>query len=298
MKKLIGSLVLGGLILLVLSALMSISLVAYVQRNYSIKLPTETAILVLGNSHPECAIMDDSILGLKNFSRSAEPLFYTNEKLKWLLKWNPQIRKVFVELSENQLESRMYDWIWSAESVQRHVTSLFPFLEWSYHLEAFKIHHLRYIESFFLGMKRTITAIFLEEDKCFFSFLQWGGFKSQKGSHINKSQDSVDVISKRQESLNPDKDNLDAVYFIHDICAKKEIELAFIRCPYHHSAPKNFETAYRVFFANHPDFKLLDFRDFNLPDSCFYDSQHLNDKGASIFSAYFKGIIDKKRPIQ
>ncbi len=297
MKKLIGSLVLGSMVLIVLCALMSILMAAYVQRNYAIRLPTETTILVLGNSHPECAIKDDSIFGLKNFSRSSEPLYYTKEKLKWLLKWNPQIQKVFIELSENQLESRMYDWIWSSESVQRHVASLFPFLELNFHLEAFKVHHLRYLESFFLGMKRSITAIFLEEDQFFFSFLQWGGYKSQKGSHIKESQDSLAVLSKRQESLNPDEDNLSAIYLIDEICAKEEIELTFIRCPYHHSAPRNFEAAYSAFFADHPDFKLLDFRDFNLSDSCFYDSQHLNDKGASIFTTYFKVIINTKRDI-
>ncbi len=293
MRKLIVSLVLGGIVLLVICASMSIFLVAYIQRNYAFKLPQETTVLVLGNSHPECAIKDDPIFGLKNFSRSAEPLFYTKEKLKWLLKWNPQIKIVCVELSENQLESRMNEWIWSAESVQRHVASLFPFLELNYHWEAFKIHHLRYVESFFIGLKKTITGIFLEDGQSFFGFLNWGGYQRQVGNHLLSSCDSLEVPRIQQEPLNPDEDNIEALYRIDEMCADAQIKLRFIRCPYHCSAPENFEVAYKAFFEKHPEFLLLDFRGFKLSDSCFFDSQHLNDKGAQVFTAYFKEVIGR-----
>jgi hypothetical protein len=294
MRKLIRSLVFGALILIVICALMSISLAAYIQRYYAIKLPQETTILVLGNSHPECAIMDDKIFGLKNFARSAEPLFYTKEKLKWLLKWNPQIKLVCVELSENQLESRMSDWIWSAESVQRHVASLFPYLDFDYHLEAFKVHQLRYAESLFIGMKRSFKGIFLEDNKRFFSFLEWGGFKSQSGSHIMELGDSLNAISGNQENLIPNQDNLDALYGIQDICTKEQRDLVFIRCPYHPKKSKKFEEAYFHFFEKNPDLVLLDFSGFEMQDDCYFDEQHLNVKGAQIFTAHFKQVISKK----
>lgn len=293
MRKLIRSLVFGALILIVICALMSISLAAYIQRYYAIKLPQETTILVLGNSHPECAIMDDKIFGLKNFARSAEPLFYTKEKLKWLLKWNPQIKLVCVELSENQLESRMWDWIWSAESVQRNVASLFPYLDFDYHLEAFKVHQLRYAESFFIGMKRSLNGVFIEEKKNFFSFLNWGGFKSQSGSHIAELRDSLNASSRHQENLIPNQDNLDALYGIQDICTKEKRKLVFIRCPYHPIKSKKFEAAYSQFFEKNPNFLLLDFSGFEMHDDCYFDEQHLNLKGARIFTAHFKDVLER-----
>ena len=280
----------GILLLSSLLALMMIGLTFFVRTNYALRFSSSD--LVMGNSHPECAINDLEYHNLKNLSRSAEPLYYTHHKLKWLLKWNPQIKRVFIELSENQLESRMSEWIWSDESIQRQTLSLFPFLTFEHHLRSFALGPIQYIEDLLMASRRTVTGILLEDEVGFFANLDWGGFRSQKGNHLNESLQGNKPYP--DEELLPDKDNLASFYNIIDLCQKSNVEIIFIRCPSHADAPRNFEVSFQKFVLDNPQIKLLDFKNYKLQDDCYFDAQHLNEKGADFFTAQFLDTINPK----
>jgi hypothetical protein len=268
----------------------------YTLNNFRLVLSSSQSALVLGNSHPECAVNDIKYPTIKNLARSAEPLYYTQYKLKWLLKWNPQIKKVFVELSENQLESRMKDWIWSEESLQRHTISLFPYLGLEHHLKAFKQRGAYYFGDLLLALKRLISGVLICNEPEFFDHLNWGGFQVQNGSHLKKVASVKD--NSFQEILNPDADNLAGLREISKIGKETGVEIIFIRCPYHKSAQCNFENSYLQFFRDQPSLKFKDFKNFDLGDDCFFDEYHLNGKGADIFTAHFvaeNGLEKKKR---
>lgn len=278
------------LLLAALLAFLMFGLVLFVQNNYQLRFGASD--LVMGNSHPECAINDLEFHNLKNLSRSAEPLYYTHHKLKWLLKWNPQVRRVFIELSENQLESRMSEWIWSNESLQRQTLSLFPFLTFEHHLRSFALGPFDYIEDLLMAFKKTITGILLEDELGFFAHLDWGGFRMQKGSHLKESLQ----LNKSYpvEELLPDKDNLASLNGIINLCHEKNVEIIFIRCPIHIDAPRNFENSFQNFVLKHPQIELLDLKNYKLQDDCYFDAQHLNDKGADLFTAHFLDTIHCK----
>lgn len=275
------------LMLVIICGILFIGLGWYVRENLKLKIQSTT--LILGNSHPECALDDRGSLAFKNLARSAEPLYYTQFKLKWLLKWNPQIKRVFVELSENQLESRMEDWIWSDESIHRQTVSLYPFLSWKHHLEAIRKKNVYYILDLLVAMKRCISGVFLNDESLFFEHLDWGGFEAQEGVHFNTQQQRT--ANDKQESLAPYVDNLMALQEIVELAKEFGVEIKFIRCPYHPRAKVNFEKSYLEFFTDHPEWFLLDFRDFVLPDDCFFDEYHLNAKGAAVFTQHFNKML-------
>lgn len=278
---------LGFILLVLLCSILFIGLGWYVRENY--RLSFNSTALILGNSHPECALDDSGDALFKNLSRSAEPLYYTQIKLNWLLKWNPQMKFVFVELSENQLESRMEEWIWSDESIQRHTVSLYPFLSWDHHIEALKRKHIYYVMDLLLAMKRCISASMLGDDTMFFEQLDWGGFDAQEGSHLTAAQQHA--ASDKQESLIPNADNLKALHEIVHTAKDYGIQIQFIRCPYHPKAKANFEKSYREFLRLNPEIHLTDYRDFDLPEDCYFDEYHLNTKGADLFTQYFNKML-------
>lgn len=277
----------GFLMLVIICGILFIGLGWYVRENF--KLNIQSTTLILGNSHPECALDDGGSLAFKNLARSAEPLYYTRFKLKWLLKWNPQIKRVFVELSENQLESRMGDWIWSDESIHRHAVSLYPYLSLKHHYESFRKKHFYYLFDLLVAMKRSISGALLGDDRLFFEHLDWGGFEAHEGNHMTVQQQRNQ--NDKQESLMPNADNLSALQEIVELAKEFGVEIKFIRCPYHPRAKVNFEKSYREFFNDHPEWFLLDFRDFALPEDCFFDEYHLNAKGAAVFTQHFNKML-------
>lgn len=280
-------------ILIFIFSILGWVLLYYSQNNFRLVLNPNQSTLVLGNSHPECAVNDLKYPTIKNLARSAEPLYYTQYKLKWLLKWNPHVKKVFVELSENQLESRMKEWIWSEESLQRHTISLLPFLDLEHHLKAFEQRGFYYIGDVLLAMKRMISGVLICDEHEFFDHLDWGGFQEQNGSHLKKIDSAKD--NPKLELLNPDEDNLAGLREISRIGKETGVEIVFIRCPYHKSAQCNFENAYLQFFQDQPELKFMDFKNFDLGDDCFFDEYHLNGKGAQIFTAHFIQVSGLER---
>jgi hypothetical protein len=288
-QRFLFRLLVGSFILVLICLMFFVTLGWIVREHYELRFNATT--LVLGNSHPECAIDDVNFPAIKNLARSAEPLYYTKYKLKWLLNWNPQINVVCVELSENQLESRMKDWIWSDDHMPRQTVSLFPFLNLEHHYKGFRERHFHYIGDLFLAAKRVISGVLLQNEKAFFEHLDWGGFKSHEGSHFNTSK--VKSIGQCQEELIPDQDNLDALMDIQRMGLEAGVKIIFIRCPYHSDAPSNFEKSFQYFFQLHPELKLIDYRYFPLDDSCFFDIHHLNIKGAGIFTSHLMRDINQ-----
>jgi hypothetical protein len=184
----------------------------------------------------------------------------------------------------------MSEWIWSDESLQRQTLSLFPFLTLEHHLRSFALGPIHYMEDLLMASRRTVTGILLEDEVGFFANLDWGGYRSQKGSHLKESLHLNKTYP--DEELLPDKDNLASLYSIINLCRNDSVEIIFIRCPSHSDSPRNFEDSFQKFVLDHPQIKLLDFKNYQLQDDCFFDAQHLNEKGADLFTAQFLDTIN------
>ena len=81
-------------------------------KDENVKLPKHYSVLIVGHSHPANAYDTHFIKNTINMGSAGEAYMYTYFKAKKVLDNNPQIKKVFIEYTNNQIEKGMDNWIW------------------------------------------------------------------------------------------------------------------------------------------------------------------------------------------
>ena len=90
-----------GCFLLVIAGLIALS--AFLIRLPKADIGRERHILVLGDSHTECAVDDSVFSRSANFSKSATAFIYTYGAIKKLVADNPQVDTVLLSFQFNSL---------------------------------------------------------------------------------------------------------------------------------------------------------------------------------------------------
>lgn len=80
--------------------------------NSDFQLENNPKYLLLGHSQPECAFNDNIIADFKNLALGGESYFYTYHKSKEVIKGNPSVKTVFINFSNNSIDSKMDAWTW------------------------------------------------------------------------------------------------------------------------------------------------------------------------------------------
>ena len=172
--------------------------------------------IVIGHSHPECAFNDAIIADFKNVSSSAESYFYTKAKLSKILEENSNIETVFIEFSNNQIESNQDMWIWEEPYMSRNYPQYAPFMDYSDKTFLFRKNPIDYLNSFGLSQRKNISDLSF---KSYDYTDHWGGYLS-----INKNKVySFLNINNRGDSLlynKISKSNLDYLDKVIKICQK------------------------------------------------------------------------------
>ena len=149
--------------------------------NYSLnhhnyfKINSSTENVILGNSHPECALNDSLIPSFQNFAQGGEAYFYTLIKLKKISENNPQVKTVFVEFGNNDIKKEMDQWVWGTKYINARYPMYSAFMNMS--------------EQSFLALKNptaiaTILPVMIKSNFLFLSgskkdYLKqfnWGGY--------------------------------------------------------------------------------------------------------------------------
>ena len=112
---------------------------------------------------------------------------------------------------------------------------------------------------------------------------------------------SLRKIKKNSKPLGTAKINIAYLKKIIDLCSQLKIRLILVRSPLH---PKwkyfkneaNYKSLLKTKFKN---VEYIDFSNFKLKNSEFGDLNHLNYKGANVFSIWFnklleRGLLEKK----
>lgn len=112
----------------------------------------------------------------------------------------------------------------------------------------------------------------------------------------NKLQE--DIKRRSNKKIRKDRyDNL-TIYFLNRIiefCNENNITILFLYTPMHNKLIQNQKLYKQFYKENYNNIMFYDFRDMHFPDSCFGDLDHLNYKGAKVFSEYFeKEVLHKQ----
>ncbi|WP_460219704.1 hypothetical protein [Psychroserpens sp. MEBiC05023] len=267
-----------------------------INKHANFKLSPHITKIVLGNSQPECAFDDTLISQFKNLANSGESYFYSYQKLKQVLKQNPQINTVFIELNPTTILIREDEKIWQDRFIKHQVPNNLSFFNFSDHKILATKNHMGYQQALLKGLKRNLNRIVNNE----YNFIDSiGGYRRVKWNHMASILDTLSYDVKTQYSEKQKKTSLYDIEYLKkmiDLCNLKSINIQFVRSPYHSKfIGRKYEVLFQKYREKHfKDIVFLDFKDFILEDSEYGDLQHLNYKGALKFSKWFENQINRK----
>ena len=276
-----------------------------INKDSNFSIDKNYAYIVLGHSHPEEAFNDSIIQKTKNFARGGEHYFYTYLKAKKIIESNPNVKVVFLELTNNQISTDMTKWIEDTQKNLVNIPNFAPVMTFEDHSFLIKQNPWSYFKSQEMVIKNNLNFL-LYRKKNILNQRDWGGFYANPRQKV----DSIIKSNEKQKKLNStkivvDTTNLSFVDKIASICKNKGIKLFLIRSPQH---PKyiyceNEEQLQKILKTRYSQLFYLDFENFYLLNDDYADLEHLNYKGAKKFSLFFdallkKGLIQSSNPEQ
>lgn len=258
------------------------------------KLDQDIKYVVFGHSHPACAFNDSLISNLRNLSDNGESYFYTYPKVKNIILQNPKIEAIFIEFTNNQIDAKlMDDWIWEDKRMSFRYPKYMPFIDGQDHLLLIEKNFTNFGNCLSVSVKEKASRI-LKND---FDYVDEIGGYNYLDRHKTDSLLKVrkPKINNKVVKTNPKLAHYNIKYLnkIIDFCKENNKKVFLIRSPQHKEYPKlNNENIYsevkKKYFST---VELLDFNDFPLDNAAFGDLDHLNFKGAKVFSNWFDALL-------
>lgn len=230
----------------------------------------EKNILVMGDSHTECAINDSILTNWQNLSRSATHYYYIYTILEEVLADNPQIDTIVLGIHRasfsEDFDSRMlFD--------DKYINRQKYLLIYANPLDilSFSRSNPYFFLTYFQPQIR-LSPI---------SQYDVGSFVSLKANNINPKQDN----KKIQIEKGP---NFEYLKKINSYLKLRKKTLILINPPAHNSSDQEEKELRDILHSINGPILYADYHDYTLPDSCFADNGHLNYLGAEIFSQHIK----------
>ena len=258
-----------------------------------ISIKPNSKFIVLGHSHPQLSLNDSLITNFSNCAAGGEGFFYTYFKVKEIIEQNNNIEVVFIEFSNNQIIEKMDDWTWGKENLSTRYPLYAPFLEFKDHMLLFEKNSIGFCNALSLSLNKNFNTIIFNNYN--FSELRIGYMKKE-GSKL----DSLMKVYKNKGRFEKYKSNISLVNIkylkkIIKVCQDNNKKVFIIRCPITKiSKVLQNEKIYRKYLATTckiSKIEFLDFINFPLKNSEFYDTEHLNSKGAVKFSKWFNELL-------
>jgi len=242
-------------------------------------------IFILGNSHPESAI-NDILLGddYINISKSAEPLFYTAIKARNII--NRKLSDTLI-IEFGNLGFQTIHYVLDDDKLFENYKTYFS-------LMSIKEHQFLFKNNFKKALK-TLIFINLKDIKKY-NIIN-GGYIYYEADNIVSPNKKYTFPKQRTSDykypVDIQKQNVEAL--LNLINNNKSTFFIIVRMPVHKSKKIEDEELYNDYVNQLKKFKNCTYINFNnqlnLPDSCFGDKEHLNFKGAKVFTPFFKSQI-------
>lgn len=246
--------------------------------NYEI--PKDKHIVIMGNSQTEMAINDSGLDGVINLSKSAKQYLYQKIDIENLIKTNPQIDTIFLNISPFTIRKNDADENYRDQALAKVYTYYTPYLtlsDWA----ALPLR-AKYFKSLICG-------------EC----LRYLPQTQKPGAYVYNTRNDMEADRAKEEriarsnkkSTAGNKITQRALDDISALCTMNNVRLIYISPPLYHASTrynlKDFrQEVNRLQTKHNADY--WDYVDHELPDSCFSDMSHLNGPGATAFTTVFK----------
>jgi len=279
----------------ILSAIIGGSLLflnSQIAQNANFKLPNPHKIIILGHSHPECAYNDSLISNCRNLSESGEAYLYTAFKLEQVLAQNPSVETVWLEVSNNQMQASINNWITEEKYLSFRYNKYLPFFGWSEYALIAENNPSAFFNELAMAIKLNGKK-WLKKDY---------DFSQSIGKFARLEVAKVDSFLNNPQMLKPlpDWDKISHFQLIYlqkmvKICQKYGKKLFFIRSPMHEKCPHwQSEKMFKDILAREfSDIEFLDFSGFGLKNEELADLEHLNAIGAARYSVWIDDLLEK-----
>jgi Ni,Fe-hydrogenase III small subunit len=267
----------------------------FVLQTISFKIPNDRYIIIVGDSHTECAI-DDSIFSHSiNMSQSGEAYFYSYIKLRRFIDVNPHIDKVILSFHGSSIsKSREDRWVKDNKYILNRVPKYISL----FHKEDIDllinktIFFVAVLRSPMYSIMATLKTVF--HKNVTYKDINIGGYLKLDRDKlaINLELQNTDMeLGEDTEDIQDEYPLFELPYLskIVDLCREKNVELILLNSPTYNSEKYGNKISLTQYYNNYlSGVKYLDFSDFVLPEYGYGDIGHLNYKGAEIFSRYLE----------
>lgn len=264
------------------------------RKNGNFYLGENVSKLVIGHSHSQCAINDSLIPGFKNVSNAGESYFYNYIKLKKILEQNPQVKTVFIEFSNNHIDTLMNQWIWGKTYMARY-SYLLPYIPQQDENLIKQKNTAGYLKTLAPRFKNNLVHI-LKNDY---------NLTDEIGGYRKLTRNKVDSIlknlnTKSGETFQPPYPvSIQSIAYLKkmiEICEEYRITAILIRSPQHSQLKMRFNESHfqRIRTTHFKHLEFFDFSDFPLANKYFSDLEHLNYEGATIFTISFRDSLNNR----
>tara|TARA_R100001369_G_scaffold92691_1_gene139150 strand:- start:6387 stop:7235 length:849 start_codon:yes stop_codon:yes gene_type:complete len=256
----------------------------YTRYTFDFKIQQSKNILVLGNSHPECAINDSLLANVFNLAQSGTGYFYDYIKAKKIISENPGIDTIIVGYTYGDLEKPMDSWFDGGDKLKFKIRNYLFLFEWGDYFELLQANPIDVI----LNTPQTIFYN-LKMKQEGYNYL--GGFKALENSKLKQAQE-LKAMHKPDTSLGYSRYQTKYLSKLYEYCNKKDIKLILLNTPIHpvlDTIQSPLKAMYYNFANNNlPNALLINHANFKLPNNNYRDLDHLNVKGANNYSKFLK----------
>lgn len=246
----------------------------HVIKNIDFSYPKNVHYVFVGSSHARYAIDDSQMVSAVNCSRSAERYMYTYLKLRQILKYNPQIDTVFIQVSPTDLWQHTDDRYFDENVMVGFIPFYFPFFtekEW-------EVYSTKKNSMLMQIMQHCLAKDLMNITKEAFQNIVPEYKKTMK-------MNPADVKPSRYNGRHGSHINYSYLRKIIEFCNEQRVKLIGICYPlYHQDYYYDLDYYYNVRETYFKDLEFYDYINFKVPDSCRVDAHHLNHRGAEVFT--------------
>jgi hypothetical protein len=261
-------------------------------RDEYMKLAKNIHTLFLGHSHTANSCNTEYIKNSINLASAGEAYIYTYFKAKKVIETNPQIKKIYVEFTNNQIDKHMDNSIWDDTHLQYNFISYGVLMDYDALSLLYKKNPSGFVTAFSKGLFNNLLKM-VPSKKRKIQYGSMGGFKTNNQIFIN----SKVTKNKKMTSSNYEISESN-IYYLEQIvkyCKQRKIVVILVRSPMHKTYDVSFsENEYnKILSKKFKDIKFIDNKDFPIPYNGFHDIEHLNSTGAKFYSQYFNKLVNE-----
>ncbi len=301
-KNIYQFLILLLLTMLLLSLVSKTVLIDKIQNPRYFNLQDDIETLILGDSQAQFAFNPHYIQNSVNGAIVAEPFFYTFYKLKFIYQQNRHLKNIILSLSPHNLSEFNDEKLFNSEDLMHFYDQYYMLLDESGKSvirnfnQPFVVSTIKYdlgvpLE-IYKNLQLWIKILLAKQQPGDYAF--WGGYDTRNRSDIQMKR--ILWITGRHyyngdQVASASKVMLQYLEELASFCHQNQLQLWLVTPPLHKAYRERIPDSF-VDLLNEttdnlttlPGVHYFDYSAMQIPDAYFYDSDHLNTRGANAFS--------------